>query len=198
MPTLAERLGVGVATLYGYVQGRDHLLRLVTTQRNRLGFIADHGQSWQDVVREHADTSFAAWVSSPQLVHQVMDGLVFGMLETDYLEALLALLTARGLTPEDALVLYYEVNQLVIGAAVVAVHLRAVQLAAGGLDAAQHSVLAARASNELPTLRLATNSTASSCLGDYKPALERLLTDHDQRIAATNKSTTDKSKGERI
>jgi len=179
MAALAQRLGVGVATLYGYVQGRDHLLRLVAIRRNRLGFIADKGQPWQDVLREHADTAFKVWVAWPQLIHQIMDGAVFGMLEMDYLESLLALLVARGLTPEDALALYYEVNQLVFGAAVAASHLRAVELTEGGFAAAQRSVLATRATDELPTLRRASHNAAPPpCLGNYRPALERLLLDY--------------------
>ena len=54
MASIASRLKVGVATLYGYVEGREHLLRLVAERKGQLQPIVDNGQSWQDILREHA------------------------------------------------------------------------------------------------------------------------------------------------
>src|SRR5687768_11814749 len=68
MTSVAERLGIGVATLYGYVEHREHLVRLAAARCARREQILDRGQSWQDVLREHAAITFEIYQSWPQLV----------------------------------------------------------------------------------------------------------------------------------
>jgi AcrR family transcriptional regulator len=183
MASLGRRLGVGVATLYGYLRGRDHLLRLVTERRNRIGQIDDHGQSWQDIVREHAAKSFQIWTSWPEMIHQVMEGGVHGVLSKDYLEALLVLLTQRGFTPSLALSLYYEISQIVMGAAVTASYLRACG-GIGGHDKVMRSLAYSPSAQDLPTLRTAIEAGASaeSIVGTYIGPLNRLIAEYEARL----------------
>jgi AcrR family transcriptional regulator len=65
MSLVAERLNTGVATLYGYVRGRDHLLELVAQRLVGQALIKDEGQSWQDILREHATITYRLFRSLP-------------------------------------------------------------------------------------------------------------------------------------
>lgn len=189
MATVARRLQVGIATLYGYLQGRDHLLRLITERRNRMGRIVDHGQTWQAIVREHAAKSIEIWSRYPQLIQQVTDGEVAGVLSKEYLESLLALLTKRGFSAALALSLYYEISQIVMGAAVAGNYMRSsFRIHKGGHDEIMRALVRSHPADELPTLRLAVESAepTSRIIGSYNEALNRLILDYEGRLEPVN------------
>ncbi|WP_174291222.1 TetR family transcriptional regulator [Sphingomonas bacterium] len=184
MAALAERLGVGVATLYGYVRGREHLLELVADQRGRRELLVDRGQPWDELLREHAAGSFVIYTVWPQLVALMMHGGLGREAEAPYLDHLLALLLDRGIASSDALLLYYRVNQIVIGAAVGAAYARAVAAGSQATDPVARHLLDA---DDLPALRRCVadgaDSAAAAC-GDYRAPLELLIADHHHRIAS--------------
>jgi hypothetical protein len=189
MATVARRLKVGIATLYGYLQGRDHLLRLITERRNRMGRIVDRGQCWQDIAREHVVKSVEIWSRWPQLIQQVVDGEVAGVLSKEYLECLLALLTKRGFSAAMALSFYYEISQIVMGSAVAGNYMRSsFRISKGGHDEIMRSLVRSHPPDELPTLRLAVESAtaSSSIIGSYTEALNRLILDYEGRLKAVN------------
>jgi len=132
MVSVAKKLGVGVATLYGYVEGRDHLVRLAAQRLASRSGIADTGQSWQDALREHARRSFATYRETPQLISQLMSGVLGDLADSQHTNALLAILIERGLDPRQAFSLYLEANQIVIGAAVGAAYSHSMIERAGG------------------------------------------------------------------
>ena len=175
MASIASRLKVGVATLYGYVEGREHLLRLVAERKGQLQPIVDNGQSWQDILREHARSTCQTALDWPELVSQIMQGGVFGDVEAQYLEQLIALLGSRGFTPGSALELYYAVNQLVLGAAVTGNYLKAVT-GDGGHAAVLGRFVHSQPEGTLPLLQQAlADNPQLAVLGDFNAALEHLL-----------------------
>jgi AcrR family transcriptional regulator len=110
MSGLAARLGVGIATLYTYVESRDELLRLVA--------VPDTNQHWSEIVRAHAAGIFALFSTDPELLVQVISGALGPEEELDEIENFLKLLVARGFTTEEAYTLYRAASQIGIGGAV--------------------------------------------------------------------------------
>lgn len=182
MASIANSLNVGVATLYGYVEGREQLLHLVAQRKSQLERIADCGQSWQQILREHAEKTFQTMVEWPELITQIINGGVFGSIEADYLEHLLGLLCKRGFSPGDALEVYYTVNQLILGAAVTSTYLQAARTQAGGHSTPLHRFVLAQPPEELPLLREALEMNPTpAVLADYSDALERFITDRERQ-----------------
>lgn len=182
MTAVAERLGIGVATLYGYVDSREHLVRLVAEHCSRRELLTDRGQSWQDVLREHAATSFQIYQAHPHLIEQMLHASVSTHVEGVLMDGLLAVLIARGISPEDALSLYYEVNQIVVGASVGLAYRRALDQRMGGFGGMIGNVLEEAAANALPALRACAEAGEPASLGAYGPTLERVLAAHEARM----------------
>jgi AcrR family transcriptional regulator len=132
MALVAARLGTGVATLYGYVDSKNHLVHLAAERLRGRDRIEDRGQSWQDVLRDHAAMLFALLCEWPRLVQHMMDGEVGDVSDLENADAVLKLLVGRGLPAKKSLALYYAVNQLVIGAVVGSRYRQALAQAAGG------------------------------------------------------------------
>jgi AcrR family transcriptional regulator len=157
MQQVAERLGTGVATLYGYVRDRDHLEHLVVQRLAADGQLADHGQSWQDLLREHAALAFRTTEAMPHLIVDLIE-MEPNEQENAYAAKMLAKLTARGLGCDEALSLYIEVSQAVIGAAILNARVKRLNI----VDP-----------NRYPLAR-------SSVLGDYRPTVERIIGDQER------------------
>jgi AcrR family transcriptional regulator len=185
MTTVAERLGIGVATLYGYVEHRDHLVRLAAARCARREQIVDRGQSWQDVLRGHAAITFDIYQNWPQLVAQTMSATVGSHVEVAALEGVLALLIDRGLAPEDAANLYYGVNQIVVGAAVGVAYLKAIEAREGSYDALVERMIDERGEDALPAIRkCSVVPGAPTAIGDYRTVLEAMLSAQEAKLAA--------------
>jgi AcrR family transcriptional regulator len=178
---VAERLGVGVATLYRYVRDRDHLMRLVAARRTRNEGIPDRGQSWQDALREHAALVFEMYRSWPQLIGHVTSGAIDEEAETINVERVITILIDRGFAPADALNLYYEIHTVVVGAAVGWASTQAIEARLGGYEAMVSYARAARGPDSLPMLRLALEAGGPpTAIGDYRTPLERLIAAHEK------------------
>ncbi|MDO6414525.1 hypothetical protein Q4F19_09045 [Sphingomonas sp. BIUV-7] len=154
MGLLAERLNTGVATLYGYVKGREHLLALVTQRLAGQALVPDRGQSWQDIIREHAAVTFAIFEASPELITNLIVGGA-DLQSASYAQLILDMLIGRGLSPRAAANVYIEANQVVLGAAIFLIRRRA--LSEAMLDGIGGAA-------QLPDV-----------LGDYRPTLERII-----------------------
>lgn len=159
MGLVAERLNTGVATLYGYVQGRDHLLQLVTERLVGQSLIRDRGQSWQEILREHAEISHKLFQAAPSLITNLMGGAPDKQ-SVDYFQHINSMLTARGVPGDVTANAYMEINQVVIGAAVALVRRKALERAtpdSRGFSAALPDVM-----------------------GDYRLTLERIIGGYEQ------------------
>lgn len=183
MTSVAERLGIGVATLYGYVEHRDHLVRLAAARCARREQIIDRGQSWQDALREHAAISFEIYQTWPQLIAQTMSATVGSHVEVIAMEGVLAILIDRGVEPRDALTLYYEINQIVIGAAVGFAYLKSIETREGSYNAMVRRMTDGASQDELTAIRRSTATPGPpSVIGDYRQTLERVLSAQEARM----------------
>ncbi|OYX64454.1 MAG: hypothetical protein B7Y89_02260 [Novosphingobium sp. 32-60-15] len=158
---VAERLNTGVATLYGYVRGRDHLLELVAERMATRALADTYGGTWQEVLRGHAALCFEMFKSKPEMIGNLIGGEKSDQ-EVAYAVNIMTMLENRGLSREDAADLYVETNQAVIGAAVMLV--RRNILANAGVDQDGNAI-------SLPP-----------GLGDYRPTLDRIVRDYEERV----------------
>jgi len=162
MCSVAQQLNTGVATLYGYVRGRDHLLELVAERMASRAIVDNYGGTWQEVLRGHAALCFAMFNSKPEMIGNLI-GDEKSDREVTYAANVIAMLKKRGLSHEQALDLYVETNQAVIGAAVMLVRRKI--LAHAGIDNDGNAI----------ALPLA--------MGDYRPTLERIVRDYEACLA---------------
>jgi AcrR family transcriptional regulator len=160
MSLVAERLNTGVATLYGYVRGRDHLLELVAQRLVGQALIKDEGQSWQDILREHATLSYRLFRSLPHLITNLMAKDVEPNFE--YSIRILAMLEDRGMPSSAASNAYVEVNQVVIGAAV--------------------SMIRREALDEMSIAAGGSRIPFPDSVGDFNPTLERIITGYEAEL----------------
>ena len=171
MSSVAQQLNTGVATLYGYVSGRDHLLDLVAERMASRAIADNYGGTWQEVLWGHAALCFAMFNSKPEMIGKLIGGKKSDR-EVAYAANLIGMLEKRGLTREQAVDLYVESNQAVIGAAVMLI--RREILADAGVDENGQVI-------PLP-----------AGLGDYRPTLERIVRDceeHQGRAAGSSEKT---------
>ena len=162
MCLVAQQLNTPVATLYGYVRGRDHLLELVAERMASRAMADTGGGTWQEVLRGHAALCFAMFSSKPEMIGSLVGGESSDR-ELTYATNVIAMLENRGLPRDQAIDLYVETNQAVIGAAVMLA--RREILARTEVDAHGDPIA-------LP-----------ASLGDYRPTLERIVRDCEEALA---------------
>lgn len=159
MAALAERLNTGVATLYGYVRSREHLLELVVDRLASEAHDDFSARSWQDVLEQHAEVSFRTTSTMPHLIIGLMS-MEPGVDESEYGEKIIAQLVGFGMSPDQAAQAYAEVSQAVIGAAIC--HIRARRLAK------------VRGDGAMPT----------TGLGDFRPTLRWIVAGWERRLGS--------------
>lgn len=150
MSHVAERLNTGVATLYSYVRGRDHLLELAA-RKLATDALADRGQSWQDVLRDHAAISYDLFKALPELIVKMMGDADIDSRSRDYFDMAIGMLEARGLPRAIAIDAYIEVSQALVGAAICLKRREALER------------------GDQPPAAI------PAILGDYRPTLERII-----------------------
>lgn len=163
MSLVAERLNTGVATLYGYVRGREHLLQLVAQRLVGQALIRDEGQSWQDILREHATVTYRLFRSLPHLITNLI-GNEPEQHSFDYSQRVLTMLEARGLPPAVAMNVYIEINQVVIGAAI--------------------SMMRREVLIQLPEYETDNWGPLPDILGDYCTTLERIISGYEVELSS--------------
>lgn len=154
MNQVAEQLGVAKAVLYGYVGGRDELVRLATARAGqRHPFPEDNGQPWPDYALEHARAVFDLMTGDVQLVASYLSGGLGAVVQVDRTEAWIASLTKRGFTGREAILLEQAIGFVVLGAAVNYNH--AVTLRSRGLPHSTQArdVVCKRPAEDLPLVR---------------------------------------------
>ena len=183
MGPIAERLGVGVGTLYRLVRDREHLIQLAAARRSRKDKVVDRGQSWQDALRESAASAFATFTSSPDLLGHVMTASISDDEDPLTTEGALRLLVDRGFSPVDALNLYQAVQQLVAGAVVGHAFKRAIAARFGSYGGLVRHVAATLGPDQIPLLSAAIEAGGDPpSMGDYRPGLELVLADYARRM----------------
>lgn len=151
MKSLAEQLGVGVATVYRYVKDRDALVRLASARAAHRALPLDRGQSWQALILAYADSMFSALSGNPALLHAYLDGHLGVELEIELVDHFLAAMTRRGFSSGEALGIFRAIGTVSMGTAAATVHMRAL----GGFSRSVEVALDQREMDELPRLRAA-------------------------------------------
>jgi AcrR family transcriptional regulator len=167
MSLLAERLNTGVATLYGYVRGREHLLELVTQRLAGQALVKDRGQIWQDIVREHAAVTFALFQSMPQLITNLIGGDP-NLQSVQYAQFILGMLESRGLSKAIATDIYIEANQIVIGAAIFLIRRESIKA--------------------ISVKQYGQSVVLPKTMGDYRPTLERIISSYETLLPECEKN----------
>jgi len=183
MSAVASRLNVGVATLYGYVEGIEQLVELVARRKGRLQPMSDRGQSWDQLLREHAAQNYKTLMAWPDLVVQVMYRGGFTDSEADYMEHFLDLLCSRGIPAADALKMYHEINQLVLGAVVTGTYSRSLEEAGASQETLLRQLVQNHEDDRYPMIRRALEvSSGAEVLTGYGNALERLIAEYAAKL----------------
>lgn len=176
MASVAKKVGIGVATLYGYVEDRDHLLRLVAFKLAGENIARDHGQSWEDAVRDYAEMSYGIYMSYPGLINQHIAGIAGNPSDSPAANSILALLLARGIEAADAMALSAQVIQAVTGAAVAATCFLRLTRDVGGEELARRKLKAACEEHDYQALRRCIDGADFyDMAGDYRPVMECLI-----------------------
>lgn len=160
MVTLAEHLNTGVATLYGYVRGRDHILQLVARRMASKALQDVRGDTWEEILRSHAQLCYSNFHSDPELMVSLMEGAKDDA-EITYTSQLVSLLTAGGLSHDLAIQAYIGSTQIVIGAALMRLRRQSI--------------------DERPTRDRMPISPDQA--GNYRPALDRFIRDCSRALS---------------
>ena len=118
---VAQKLGVGVATLYRHVSGRDELVRMASfrlalSRQSAIGE-TDVPAHWADVVCAYADSLVEVFSGQPQLIGELAAGRLPPETEIIFLEPFLARLSEAGVEAAEGMRLHNAVAMLAIGAA---------------------------------------------------------------------------------
>jgi TetR/AcrR family transcriptional regulator, tetracycline repressor protein len=118
MPKLARRLGCGVMTIYGHVDGRDQLLNLLCSRiLGGLTLERDAGIGGREALARFALALRERMLSFPALAHLLAQRKLWSPEVADLVEWLLAELTADGRTLAEAVAAYRLVLTHALGSA---------------------------------------------------------------------------------
>jgi AcrR family transcriptional regulator len=119
---VADHLGVTIAALYHYIDGKDDLMRLAADRSaTRLALPVDTGQHWSVWLLEWAVYNRAAFMADPVLLEQFLDGAISPTVIARGTETMLAGLVRQGFTATEALGAFELVSACAIGMAVTAI-----------------------------------------------------------------------------
>ena len=156
MSAVAERLGVPITVLYGYVANKDEMVRLAAARAAQgHQFPADEGQHWTVYVASHAMALFDLLIGPGQLISQYFAGGLGPEVELDRAEAWLEGMTRHGFDPTAALLLHRQMGEIVIGGAVTVLHGRSLETAGTKFEDIAKRAINSRADTEIPLLRSA-------------------------------------------
>ncbi|WP_181008607.1 TetR/AcrR family transcriptional regulator C-terminal domain-containing protein [Sphingomonas montanisoli] len=174
---VAMRLGVGLGTIYTYVENKDELYSLVAVALSERPAIRDDGQHWADIIRANAAHDYELLAREPELLRLVVSGAVGPEEGLIALETQVALLVTRGFTPEKAFELCRESGRIAVGAAVSAAMARAWERQGETRRVKVTRALLEAPDDQFPHLRaIGSALTDDERYSDYRPLLERVLT----------------------
>ncbi|WP_016746551.1 TetR/AcrR family transcriptional regulator [Rhizorhabdus wittichii] len=176
MKELAAHLGVGIATLYRYVENRDALIRLAAGRQATRSAPVDSGQPWREIVLDYAAALFSSVGQQPSLIIEFVEARWGIAVELEFVDGFLGALERRGFAPDEAMALYRAMAKILLGAAVAAGHFAA--LAARGTTQARElrQALGSFEADELPHLRAAADDYADEVAATaWRPILDAVL-----------------------
>lgn len=128
LKAVADRLGVGVPSLYHHIGGRDELLQLAAEHAvRRLHLPEDHGQHWAEWLLEWARYNRDAFVEQPALLAQFLEGAISPEVVRHHAEQIRAVLERQGFDEDDAHEAYQLVSTCALGEALTVLRDREVE-----------------------------------------------------------------------
>lgn len=176
MTQLAQRLGVSVTVLYGYVRNREDLVKAALARATlEHEFPDDSGQHWSDYMAGHAGALHDMLTLNSQLISAFMQGGLGPHSQVERAEAWLAALGRRGFPPAQAADLHRAVGQLVIGCAVARLHAHALEASGRSYREEMQLAVRARAAGALPLHQRYLTSLISPHYGNWEGPLYWLM-----------------------
>jgi AcrR family transcriptional regulator len=176
MKAVADRLGVGISTLYQYVKNRGELVRLAAL-RQIMARCPPQGadQHWAEVALRYAEDLLQTLLDEPQLIVELTKGGLGPQIEADILERFLGEMQAHGFAPEDGIRFYRSISMVTIGAAVGALNYAAAEASGTPLRVEIERILVERGADELPLIRQASAEYQREDIQIWFTALHELL-----------------------
>jgi AcrR family transcriptional regulator len=173
---VADRLGVGLATLYRHVGTRDELLRLASFELmlRRQAPVAESAH-WSEVARQYAETLLQSFLAEPQLITELQRGRLGPHAEVDLLEQFLGTITQHGFSIDEGVRLFHAIGTLVVGTATGMAGHRASEAAGESWKLETRRVLGARDDDELPMVRRAYPQFIEPGVAQWQFAVRSLL-----------------------
>ena len=175
---VAQKLGVGAATLYRYVSGRDELVRLaafrLALNQRQPEWEQASSLHWSQVVLSYADSLREVFLGEPQLISELLAGRLGPEAEMVFLEPFLRRLAECGVAVTEGMRLHNAVAMLAIGAAAGATGVRA----AGGTTqavVAMQRALDAQETERFPHVRRGLAAYRADGEAHWRAALIALL-----------------------
>jgi len=176
MKAVADRLGVGISTLYQYVKNRSELVRLAALRQIMARCPPQSaGQHWAEVAIRYAEDLLKTLIDEPQLIVELMKGGLGPQVEADILERFLGEMQGHGFSPEDGVRFYRSISMVTIGAAVGALNYAAAQAKGVPHELEIKRTLTERPADELPLIRQARDEYQREDIQIWFTALRELL-----------------------
>jgi AcrR family transcriptional regulator len=154
LKAVADHLGVSIAALYHYVDGKDDLLRLAADHTaSKVPLPEDHGQHWAVWLLEWARYNRDVFLARSGLLEQYLVGAVSAESIAPTVDRILGVLVGQGFTVVEANVAYELVSTCALGAAVATTRERETAKAGVNVGALYKALLRERKRSELPHLR---------------------------------------------
>ncbi len=151
MASVAERLGVGKAVLYGYVANRDELVRIAASRAaSRYSFPQDETGHWAIWTLRYCQALFDVLSQNGDMLELWLTGQQSMAVEIDATEMWLRVLTRAGFDPLVALNARRGASHLVIGAAGAAKRSRAQREIGRSRVQAMPKIIASRSKEAAP------------------------------------------------
>lgn len=161
MSAVARDLNVNLSVLYGYISGRDELIRLAAAQvTSETDPVANIGQSWPIYAAQTAKQLYAFLTGPGQLIPHYISGRISAEVELERAEAWVETMCQHGFSAEDAIIFHQQLGEVVIGGAVTFLHSAELVQAGKPFDVAASAAIQRRR-EDLPLL-----SSSASVFGN--------------------------------
>jgi AcrR family transcriptional regulator len=176
MKAVADRLGVGVSTLYQYVENRSELVRLAALRQALMRHPpANSGQHWAELAVQYAHELLNTLINEPQLIVELIRGGLGPQLEADVLESFLEAMQAHGFSADDGIRLYRSIGMVTLGGAVGALNVSSSRTNGAPHPQEVRRLLAERGPEQLPLIRSAVEEYQREDTQIWLMALHELL-----------------------
>ncbi len=173
---VADKLGIGVATLYRHVHSRDEMVRLAAFQLTLKRALPDSTAAhWSELATRYAESLYESFLAEPQLIGELLKGRLGPHAEVDVLEQFLTAMSCHGFSAIEGVQLFHAIGMVTIGAAAGQIGLNASNASDAPWSLSIRRTLAERDSEELPQVRKVLPATLAADRIPWLPTLERLL-----------------------